>query len=116
MKQPVKRNGAATPNQATQATVPLQEVATGEKPTAIQMPAEMLEALSQLSAQANQLKLQLADHVITMRVIEDAVRARAEEFTQRIASFARAHGIDPNNPELGRWNFDLPTGVLSRVG
>jgi len=121
MKQPNGKihSGAAIPNQHLQQPhklAPAAPVVEGESPLCYQMPEELHQELLALNARAQQLKITLADKLLELRGIEQITLQANAEVGARITGFVRAHGIDPNNPELGRWNFDIQAGTLTKIG
>ena len=111
-----QRNGASIPNQATNRKTEEVAVPEDEATPKYQMPEELHKELLGMINQQTQAKVLLADKTIELRGAEQLVHQMNQDVTARISGFAAAHGVDPNNPSKGRWNFDIPSGVLSKVG
>jgi len=106
------KNGVAIPNQQTAKPAQVTEGAT----PSYKMPEELHQELLVLNAQVTQMKVALGEKLLELRALEAMTAQASVELNTRITSFARAHGIDPNKPEQGRWNFDIPSGTLTKVG
>jgi hypothetical protein len=78
------------------------------------MPEALHQELLEMLAQGTQLKIQIADKLMELRALEVMGLQESENIRTRIAGFAAAHGVDLNNLEHGRWNFDFPSGLLTK--
>jgi hypothetical protein len=79
-----------------------------------QMPEALHQELLEMNAQGTQIKIMIADKLMELRALEAAILQGTEAVKTRIAGFAAMHGVDLNNLEHGRWNFDFPTGLLTK--
>lgn len=85
----------------------------------IQLAASEKQALSSLNTEHATLKIQLADLVLQE---VDIVERKAElikqiavvsaSFREKMRKIANAHDVDPDDPQRGRWMFDLRTMTL----
>jgi len=111
---------ASVPNQAKQAASNLPPLPVPASPGAVspvisyQMPEALHQELLAMYAQTNEIKVMLADKLLEMRNLEAAIMQGGDAIKTRIAGFAAAHGVDLNNLDHGRWNFDFPTGLLTK--
>lgn len=75
-----------------------------------------------LEDQAVKLKCQVAEITFGLRAQEQqrdqvlmSIQQVAKTFDERVAVFARAHGIDVDDPQKGKWTFDGKEGTFTRT-
>jgi len=106
-------NGVSIPNQQSRTGHPEEGA---PQPEAYQMPQQLHQELLGLINNQSQAKVALADKLMELRAIEGMVLQLNQDVGACITGFAKAHGVDPANAEKGRWNFDIPSGTLTKVG
>jgi hypothetical protein len=65
-------------------------------------------ALGELAQQKTALEATLAQAVLTLN-------EKQKEYVDKVRSLATDHGIDVDDPEKGRWNFNADTGVFNKL-
>jgi len=86
---------------------------------------EPLEEAEIRKADANliRLKVALADVTLEAEVVEKkrktvlrSIEKATKNYVDRVGGIARAHGIDPDDPKGGKWNFDAASMTFNRIG
>ena len=130
MKPQQQKNGVHVPNQKTAqpikavatpvATAPV--VAAKESPATLQMPEGLLAEVHKLNEEQQTKKMQYADQALAMASaqremleLETNIRTTGDAIMTSVMSFAKAHGIDISDTAQGKWNFELASGVLTKV-
>jgi len=84
-------------------------------PNQVQVPEAILEKIQKAHTGIMAAKLALADRLLALREAEAAVASYQATFDALVRGVGQKHGIDLQDPSKGRWNFDLPTGLITKV-
>ncbi len=88
----------------------------------ISLKEEELSDLKAIDKAALHLKVRLAELVQQQYNLNEqvdkaiaALNAKQDEYLVEVRKLASDHGIEVDNPEKGRWNFNVYTGVFSKL-